>query len=63
MRAPASYATLRRRARPRLARPVLSRASETGSGTAADVAAALSVALFVLSLGITIFYLRWIYTE
>ena len=26
-------------------------------------AAALSVALFMLSLGITIFYLRWIYTE
>ena len=26
-------------------------------------AAALSVALFVLSLGITVFYLRWIYTE
>ena len=26
-------------------------------------AAALSVALFALSLGITLFYLRWIYTD
>ena len=36
---------------------------KTANGLDIGYAAALSVALFALSLTITVFYLRWIYTE